>query len=176
MLRTWVVFGALVATVGAIGRDGTPSSAAVAPVALRLKLIASTDIPRPTAGVEWSLENTSQAPVYVCQFPGIAFSRSWTCADGRSIRTGPGYPDSRALERRYFLELKPGEALVGYASLDVWGTPSGEIAIMAEFRSDQPGTQHGLAAWHGRTESAWLTVGVPKDPREDLCLSTEAKP
>ena len=81
--------------------------------------------------------------VYVCQWPGAAFSQHWDCPNGL-IKAGiPGYPHSRHLERKYYLELKPGEALFGYGQVDVWPTPSGNMALSAQFSCDQDGHARG---------------------------------
>lgn len=119
--------------------------------------------------VEWQLENEGQKSVYVCQWPGIAFSQHWECPNGLLKGAMPGYPHSRRLDRKYYLELKPGEALFGYGQIDVWPTPSGVLSVSAEFRCDQDGREYGLSAWKGRIRSEWVSVEVPKDNKAKAC-------
>jgi hypothetical protein len=81
----------------------------------------------------------------------------------------PGYPHSRPIERKYYVELKPGEALVGHGEVPVWSTPSGSLSIRAEFRCDQDGHEYGLKSWKGRVSSEWVLVEVPKDDKAKAC-------
>ena len=160
---------AAVNTPRAAGGSKPETPTTVPSLTLRLVLIQPVLITFDRIGVEWQLENSGRDSLQVCQWPGIAFSQSWDCPDGTSKGVIPGYPESRKLERKYFLTLSPGEALIGHGSVDVWSTPSGKLSLRAEFRCDQDGRDHGLAGWNGRIMSELETVDVPKDPNAKSC-------
>ncbi len=113
--------------------------------------------------VSWELENTGHDPIYVCQWPGAAYSTSWEMPDGTVKGVIPGYPSSRSVERKYFIQLKPGEALLGADSVNVFPTPSGQISVRGEYRSDSTGERFGLDGWRGRVYSNWIDIAVPKE-------------
>jgi hypothetical protein len=165
----WVLL-VTVSTVGFAADAPTPKADPSVPPQLMLRLNrTSTVVLFDRVAVEWQLENIGKTSVHVCQWPGIAFSQHWECPNGQTKAGVPGYPDSRSLDRKYFLELKPGEALVGYGRVDVWPTPSGRLSLGAEFRCDQEGREYGLAAWKGRLSSDLVSVEVPKDPKAKAC-------
>jgi len=112
--------------------------------------------------VSWELENRGSSPVYICQWPGVAFGFGWDMGDGKTKGVEPGYPDSKALERKYFIELKPGEAVFGWSTVTLFGTDAGEVWLKGEYRSDQTGAEYGLKAWRGRVYSEGVRVKVPK--------------
>jgi hypothetical protein len=147
----------------------TPDASVPAELVLRMSRTSPVIIAGERVQVEWQLENAGQKSVYVCQWPGIAFSHHWECPNGLLKGAGPGYPSFRRLDRKYYLELKPGEALVGYGEVNVSPTPSGVLSIRAEFRCDQTGLEYGLSAWKGRISSDWLSIEVPKDEKAEAC-------
>lgn len=113
--------------------------------------------------IHWELVNESDAPVYVCQWPGPAFGSTWEEPDGIVKGHVPGYPHTRKLTRKYFVELKPGEALMGLTRYHVHPTPTGTLAIHGAYRSGQTGGEHGVSAWRGEADSNWVDVEVPKE-------------
>ena len=149
--------------------ESTPRAPMPGNLVLRMQLTTPGVITFNRVQVEWQLENAGKAPVYICQWPGIAFSQHWECPNGLLKGGMPGYPHSRRLDRKYYVELKPGEALVGYGQVDVWPTPSGLLSVSAEFRCDQDGSELGLSAWKGRVRSEWVPVEVPKDELAKAC-------
>jgi hypothetical protein len=147
----------------------TPDASVPAELVLRMTRTSPVIIAGERVQVEWQLENAGQKSVHVCQWPGIDFSHHWECPNGLLKGAGPGYPSTRRLDRKYYLELKPGEALIGYGDVNVWPTPSGVLSISAEFRCDQTGREYGLSAWKGRVSSDWVSVEVPKDESAKAC-------
>ncbi len=147
-------------------RGSTETQEQTPPLVFRI----AVEPPGPREGtwlsVRWELENTSSSAVYVCQWPGPAFGSSWDMPDGTSQGHAPGYPHTRKLERKYFVALKPGEALIGQSRYLAFPTPSGKLSVWGEYRSGQAGDEFGLHAWQGRIDSNSVTVDVP----------TEAKP
>ena len=170
--RTPVVLLSL--SVGCLSQAGMHSRAtpAVAPppaLTLHLALAAPGIVTSNSVAVEWQLRNLGQQPVYICEWPGIAFSRAWDCPNGSEAGDGPGYPDSRTLARSYFRQLGPGESLIAHTQVDLWPTPTGKLLLRAEFRSDQDGREYGLSAWKGTISSAWILVDVPRDETSNSC-------
>ncbi len=113
-------------------------------------------------GVHFELENRGKEPVYICQWPGIAFGGAWSTADGETQGFGPGSPSSRPLSRKYFIELKPGEALLGHGTVRVFPNKAGEILLVGRYRSGDMGRGFGVQAWTGEILSDPVRIGVPK--------------
>ena len=112
--------------------------------------------------LSWELENRTGAPLYVCQWPGITCQPHYTAPDGVIHGVISGYPDSQPLPRKYFVELKPGEALFGMARAYVHRTPDGKIRVNCEYRSDQTGERFSLDGWKGRVTSNSVELSVPE--------------
>ena len=115
------------------------------------------------AYVYWELVNTSYSAIYVCQWPGPAFGSRWEEPDGIIKAHIPGYPHTKKLGRKYFVELRPGEALMGATRYRVHSTPSGTLTVFGSFRSGQTGQEHGLRAWRGESRSDGIEIEVPKE-------------
>ena len=114
--------------------------------------------------IAWELRNVSNSAVYVCQWPGPAFSHGWEYPEGVFNGTVPGYPHSPKLSRKFFVELKPGEAILGSTYYRVQANPTGFVDVVGHYRSGQTGKEHGLVAWQGEVTSESVTVEVPKSP------------
>jgi hypothetical protein len=153
--------GACAATV----RPGEPASDRPAQPGLTLRITPETSevTTAKSLVVNYELENRGDRPAYVCQWPGIAFGGGWEVSSGETKGFGPGYPSETHLDRKYFIELKPGEALLGRAIVAVYPTEAGEIRLWGVFRSGQRGTEYGLSAWKGEVTSEPVTIHVPKE-------------
>jgi hypothetical protein len=165
-LRTLLgVMTALVATVTVPAATPKESSERDVPRGLTFRISGPTSkvMTAKTITVTWELENAGPAPVYICQWPGTAYGTSYEVPNG-SEGTGPGYPSTQQLARKYFIELKPGEALFGADQVEIYATPSGQLSIRGEYRSDQTGKEYGLSGWSGIVYSNTLDIKVPRGP------------
>jgi hypothetical protein len=159
------------ACTSALGARPGPTALKTAPPRLMLQMALMHPIVRTSdrVSVEWQVENVGREPVYICQWPGIAFSQKWDCPGGVDAGIGPGYPQSQHLTRNDFLQLRPGETLVGHGQVDVRPTPTGKVSLSAEFRSGQDGREYGLSGWKGTIRSEWVSVSVPRDETSKTC-------
>ena len=104
--------------------------------------------------LRYELLNEGDKPMYVCQWPGLEVSATWTLPDGSRAGVGLGSPSTRALERKYFVELKPGEALIGRAAAGSFPKDAVEGTVEAQYSCVASGQEYGIAAFVG-------TVGAP---------------
>lgn len=106
----------------------------------------------------YELQNRGSRAIYVCQWPGVLLSAHWMLADGKADGYAAGYPSTRVLPRKYFIELKPGEAIRGLVSAGEFPEGPTEITFTAEYHSDQSGSVYGLRAYTGHITAPPLTV------------------
>lgn len=108
--------------------------------------------------LRYELLNEGDDPMYVRQWPGLEFSATWTLRDGSTAGVGLGSPSTRTLERKYFIELKPGEALIGRAAVGSFPKDAVEGTVDAQYRCVASGQEYGIAAFVGRVEAVPVRV------------------
>ena len=99
------------------------------------------------------LRNDGDEPTYVCQWPGLESSAVWAMPDGATGRYGLGAASARTLERKYFVELKPGEALIGHAAAGRFPNDAVDATIEARYGCVAAGREYGIAAFAGTVEA-----------------------
>lgn len=108
--------------------------------------------------LRYELLNESDGPMYVCQWPGLEVAATWTLPDGSTAGFGLGSPSARTLERKYFVELKPGEALIGDAVAGRFPKDAVEGTVEARYGCISSGREYGIAAFVGAVEAAPVRV------------------
>ena len=168
--RPWALLGFLCAVIALLCLEVHPRLQAISvsdgsnPSGLVLRILPEKTALKAGEGVRvrYELENTGVSPVYVCQWPGLAFYVGWQRPNGVQQGLGPGYPSSQTPARKYFIEIKPGEALLGSEWLDGLRAVPAEIKLRGEFRSGQSGEKYGLHTWEGTVLSEPVTLRVTR--------------
>src|SRR5262245_29795651 len=88
---TLVLFLAILAT-SSVALTQDDASEPAPPLELRITVDKGDHWDPKWVFIGWELVNVSSGPVYVCQWPGPAFSHGWEYPEGEYNGTVPGYP------------------------------------------------------------------------------------
>lgn len=127
----------LLAAVAASGQAVDP------PPSLRFALDSRVEWITPVlVRVHYELTNVTSAPLYVAQFPGPAASVSCrTASGGIGGSAGGAWSHDGTLARKYYIQIAPGEALMGHHVVQMPAACVADVQILAVFQAEDS------AAW-----------------------------